>query len=556
MNKQIFAMAVAMFLVNGGVVHADTLPASHQTAMTMKQPVTMTVGCSYLLYLPQGYAKTQKLCPLVVFLHGSGERGSDIEKIKAHGLPKMIEQGNEYPFIIASPQCPADDRWNSKSGMAMLKGLIAKLEGGLRVDRSRIYLTGLSMGGFGTWALAQEMPHTFAAIAPASAGFDTARITPDTGTSAWIFHGMVDNVVRFGEGERSARKMREAGADVQFTVFPALGHVCWDSVYANPDLYTWFLRHRLPAKGVADPVTKSNSALLKNVSITMDTLAATQVKPACISGLLHAVNQNSRPAVMTISFISNDSVSPAVCTLAVAAHAKVDTPISLRSDPREGIPPLACMWTAAFDSVTILKGFERLAAGKPVAYKLSRGTISVDGNIQDWGELPYRVNAAGQKTVARFNLRYDSSSLYIGVAVIDEYLSVDTAKNVWEQDGLIIRIDARSGDKRDNRVNDWEDVLPLFISPVGPARSPLVWKGWQLPNGSSLAWGKTGDGYAVEIAVPVAYVQAKQGGPWKDVAFNIAIDNSNKDGTHVETCWHPDWLKESMRSGTGVFLRE
>jgi predicted peptidase len=116
---------------------------------------------NFLLYFPKDYNPDKKW-PLLIFLHGKGERGDDLEKVKIHGPAKLIKEGRDFPFIIAAPQCPDSSWWSTVVLDRWLSYLLTRLP----VDQTRIYLTGLSMGGFGTWAWAMERPDRFAAIAP------------------------------------------------------------------------------------------------------------------------------------------------------------------------------------------------------------------------------------------------------------------------------------------------------------------------------------------------------------------------------------------------------
>src|SRR5207247_5709557 len=125
------------------------------------------VELGYLLYLPKDYnAKSGRRWPLMLFLQGAGERGTNLSLVSVHGPPKLVKQGREFPFILVSPQCPADQRWDNDALLALLDDVIARH----KVDTNRIYLTGLSMGGFGAWSLAARYPERFAAVAPICGG--------------------------------------------------------------------------------------------------------------------------------------------------------------------------------------------------------------------------------------------------------------------------------------------------------------------------------------------------------------------------------------------------
>jgi predicted esterase len=193
----------------------------------------------YLFYLPKEYsADTGKKWPLLVFLHGSGEQGTDLDKIKVHGLPKLIDKGQEFDFIVVSPQ--AQHGWNSD----FLYEMILDVKSKYRVDDDRIYLTGLSMGGFGTWDLAMKHPELFAAIAPVCGGGNTNDAWKLRYMPVWCFHGAKDPVVPVKFSVDMIKAVKNMNQDVNFTVYPDKYHNCWDTTYNNPQLFEWFLKHR------------------------------------------------------------------------------------------------------------------------------------------------------------------------------------------------------------------------------------------------------------------------------------------------------------------------
>lgn len=221
-----------------------------QQVKLFKRRITRTMTAEYLLYLPKDYnGRSRRRWPLILFLHGAGERGRDIAKVAAHGPPKLAKQGKDFPFIIVSPQCPANDRWDND----LLLGLLDDIEEKYRVDPSRVYLTGLSMGGYGTWSLGLTHPDRFAAIAPICGGGDPvvllladpkkAEVTRTLGV--WAFHGGKDPVVHLEESQRMVEALKRAGCkDVELTVYPEAQHDSWTETYDNPKLYDWFLAHQ------------------------------------------------------------------------------------------------------------------------------------------------------------------------------------------------------------------------------------------------------------------------------------------------------------------------
>jgi len=199
------------------------------------------IPVNYLLYLPQDYGKdTTKQWPLMIFLHGAGEAGTDIEKVKVHGPPKLIEQGRQYPFIVISPQAPPNEGWEPQVIIRLIKEIQTKY----KVDKERVYLTGLSMGGFGTWAIAMKFPHVFAAIAPVCGGGDTADIMKLKRVPVWCFHGAKDNVVLPAESYRMVNSLKKFNPDVKLTVYPDANHDSWTPTYNNDSLYTWLLAQK------------------------------------------------------------------------------------------------------------------------------------------------------------------------------------------------------------------------------------------------------------------------------------------------------------------------
>ncbi|TNJ67700.1 phospholipase [Paenibacillus hemerocallicola] len=213
-----------------------------QSAYRMEKEIRKNVQLNYLLHLPEQYGKQAGVkWPLIVFLHGSGERGDDIEKVKIHGIPKIAERDPSFPFIALSPQCPKDSYWNIEQDGVM--ALLDEIVTGYNVDTSRIYLSGLSMGGYGTWKLACDYPDRFAAIAPICGGGDPYRAKALKHTPVWAFHGAKDSVVSIGESEQMVERLKAGGGNVRFTVYPDADHNSWTETYDNPELYEWMLRH-------------------------------------------------------------------------------------------------------------------------------------------------------------------------------------------------------------------------------------------------------------------------------------------------------------------------
>jgi predicted peptidase len=210
-----------------------------QTEESFAAGVTKTFAYKYLKYLPDGYDGKKKF-PLLLFLHGAGERGDNLDLVTKHGPPKLIKKGKQFPFIVISPQCPKGSWWKSNGLDALLDEFISKHA----VDESRIYCTGLSMGGYGTWALGGQNPKRFAAFAPICGGGNRIDARQIKKKPVWVFHGAKDSTVPLEESQRMVDALKRYGGKPKFTIYPDANHDSWTETYNNPKLYEWFLSHK------------------------------------------------------------------------------------------------------------------------------------------------------------------------------------------------------------------------------------------------------------------------------------------------------------------------
>jgi predicted peptidase len=204
-----------------------------------------------LVSLPQEYddgAQPVRHWPLVLFLHGRGERGSDLEAVLRHGVPPVVLRRADLPFITISPQCPADDEWiDHHNGLLELLRYATSY---LSVDTQRIYLTGLSMGGRGAWRLAVEQPQLFAAVVPICGRMPDMesflqRLPALREKPIWVFHGAKDEVAPIEDSDRIVAALRELGSHVRYTVYPEADHDSWTQAYAEEELWAWLSQQRL-----------------------------------------------------------------------------------------------------------------------------------------------------------------------------------------------------------------------------------------------------------------------------------------------------------------------
>jgi Predicted peptidase len=251
MRNQFTFLAVAMFAMFAIclVGRCESPAPGKQVASSATVKVKTDAGekettLRFLLALPADYdKKPTERWPLVLFLHGSGERGDDLEIVKKHGPPKLVSEGKDFPFVVASPQCPAGSRWNPHE----LAKLVEQLTNTYRIDRQRLYVTGLSMGGSGTWSLITEYPDRFAAAIPICGRGDVAASEKLAKMPIWVFVGAKDREETVQNCEAMVAALKKAGGDAQLKVYPDLPHDCWTVTYNNPEVYSWLLGKRLPA---------------------------------------------------------------------------------------------------------------------------------------------------------------------------------------------------------------------------------------------------------------------------------------------------------------------
>jgi predicted peptidase len=244
-------VAAAMTLCANTPAQPATSPASApvQTAEQFQFQKTLSSKVNYLQFLPKGYdPKGERRWPLILFLHGAGERGTNVWRAAIHGPGKQAAAQPDFPFIIISPQCPEQQIWSKDVLLALLDEIIARHA----VDTRRVYLTGLSMGGYGTWDLGLSYPEKFAAIVPICGGGELITVLlagRDKGPAlqslgVWAFHGGKDPVVPLSESQRLVDALKKAGVpEVKLTVYPEAGHDSWTETYKNPELYDWLLKH-------------------------------------------------------------------------------------------------------------------------------------------------------------------------------------------------------------------------------------------------------------------------------------------------------------------------
>ncbi|NOY41765.1 MAG: phospholipase [Planctomycetes bacterium] len=225
----IFLLTIAQVLTARGAEMTDRFEAT----------VTKQVSSHYLVVKPDGYDES-KTYPLLIFLHGRGEQGDDLAKVTIHGPYEMVKKlGLEV--IIVAPQSPLDERWDIDMLSAFVDAVLEKYP----IDRQRVYLTGLSMGGEGAWRLAIHRPNTFAALVPICGVGPSSQAAKISHLPTWAFHGAKDSVVRVAGTKKMIAAMQTAGGKPRVTIYDNVGHNSWKPAYDDPELYEWLLDQSL-----------------------------------------------------------------------------------------------------------------------------------------------------------------------------------------------------------------------------------------------------------------------------------------------------------------------
>jgi predicted peptidase len=205
---------------------------------------TDNLNSKFWLYLPKRYEKIEKGIPLIIFLHGSSKRGSDLERVKENGIPPLLDARPDWDFAVASPQAGYKYRWQRCWRPDDIKLLLEHLLASYRIDSSRVYITGLSMGGYGTWACAAAHPQLFAAAIPICGGGDVDWAHQYGQLPIWAFHGDADPVVSVRRAQEMVTAINALGGRAKLTTYPNVEHDSFTQTYANPKVFEWLLSHR------------------------------------------------------------------------------------------------------------------------------------------------------------------------------------------------------------------------------------------------------------------------------------------------------------------------
>ena len=259
-------MRLIFGLILGGVIVAGSMAGAADVRERFeKREFTDASGdkLRYRLLKPKDYDPNRKY-PLVVFLHGAGERGSDNTAQLVHAMADFASDRimENYPAFVIAPQCPDEKKWvevpwtdedhempkEPSQSLRQTLELVAALQEEFSIDPARRYITGLSMGGFGVWDAIQRRPELFAAAAPVCGGADARLAKRIKDVPVWAFHGDQDDAVKVRRSRDMIAAIKAAGGSPKYTEYKGVGHDSWTATYQDPELYKWLFAQKRVAK--------------------------------------------------------------------------------------------------------------------------------------------------------------------------------------------------------------------------------------------------------------------------------------------------------------------
>jgi predicted peptidase len=234
------AILILLAILTSSPCLADVPVPGKQVEMVFK--CADQANLPYLLYLPKAF-EPGKSTPIMLFLHGRGESDGPLSVVAKWGPPMMVVRGDDLPFIVVSPQCPKEDNWSSETQQKRLMELLESTIQAYGADRSRVYLSGLSMGGSGSWKMLSNHPKKFAAVVPICGRGEINDMASIKDVPIWAFVGDQDRV--FESNVQLIDAIRKSGnQSIRFTTLENVGHNSWSAAYATPDLYDWMAKQK------------------------------------------------------------------------------------------------------------------------------------------------------------------------------------------------------------------------------------------------------------------------------------------------------------------------
>lgn len=511
----------------------------------------------YLCYKPAGYESAERV-PMVIYLHGAGN--GSVDGIQKWGPPSGVAAGKSFPFLLVAPISANGAWWNYDKLVTWTKEVIAAY----KVDPDRVYLTGCSMGGFGSWGLGVRAPELFAAVVPICGGGDASQVWKLQKVPVWAYHGEKDDIVPECNSARLVEALRAAGGNVTYTIYPGEGHVCWPRVYTD-EFYEKLLLLRRPHDAKPDQRAQLAALSADGSNLSCDLLMP-MTEGETFPLVMKAVNRSTElESVLTVKLDKVDGISPGIreFSIAVPPGGSVQKEIPVSVNHRRDLPSMQVSWDTAYTvggehfSIPSKQEFE---LSRPLAC-MSGGPVTVDGDLSEWkGTImpiqPQRSLGAEAAKDCSFGVgfRHDETNLYIAVEVTDADVVVAKDPPGWPSDDTImVRLDAREYRPGILTPEDWRESLVILVQPGVTAGKEGVWDRRRIP--ATFVCVKTATGYAAEIAVPYKWMDAQAGHPWTSARLNVKVADRNAEGKEAQFEWFTEWRTRLTQSRSGTLLR-
>jgi hypothetical protein len=368
-----FTAAVALCVL------AFSSPAQAVTRQTIEHAaVPGSYSYQFLRYLPPHYGDNPSVqWPLMIMLHGAGEVGTNAELLALNGPPMLIERGRDYPAVVISPQATTR-YWDPRALAAFIDDLLATYH----IDPARIYITGLSLGGYGTWALAEAYPERYAAIVPICGGGDPSQAAKLRDIPIWVFHGDADRTVPLWESQRMVDAIRAAGGNPKFTIYPGVGHDSWVPAYTTEELYTWMFAQTLATTPVPPtPTTPTITAQPQGHVVGAGDTAVLRVE-ASGGDLTYQWKKDGVPIpnatsqhliLQAVQASDSGAYSVTVTNIAGSATSQTATLTCLSTEDHGRLINLSVRTTAGVGDQSLIVGFVTTGAGNASSSYLVQG---------------------------------------------------------------------------------------------------------------------------------------------------------------------------------------
>lgn len=560
MRFSILSLSLSILLAVSTLSHASL----NKKQIFNPDPKSSLVQMQYLLYLPAQYdAQDQKnkKWPVVLFLHGAGERGKDATSLTNNHLPVVLEGRPNLPFIVVSPVCPSGKWWEAEyieTAHAILLETLKKY----RTDPDRVILSGLSMGGYGTWNLAKAHPETFAAMAPICGGGGTDGMEKIKHLPAWVFHSIDDPIVPYSNSARSVKAMEAAGQKVIFTTLNGVGHDSWSSAYDYPRIWEWMLQqNRNPSN--SPTISSSESAFFASWNnaisfLESNTMATMQLRTGSGSYLVTRKNTTSSTISETFSWSlqgnTNWKIEPASQSfkLLPGADASVTFNITFQGDQATALPFPQIQRTISADGFPQEKrrsplplddiDFFRENALQHKAVKA--GKIKIDGIFDEksWNNanaITNFVSADGKQSyphATKAKFLWDNKGLWVAFEMSEPQPSTMVAKqtkrdsHVYQDDCIQLYLDTDF---------DRKDYYHIVLNPKGTIMDSIIHDRKYNLAGMKVA-NTTGDQvWNVEIFIPWKEIDVKK--PKSGMRIGLEINRDRRQGQPFGAYWSPTY---------------